>query len=64
MEPQSRPNNGQTLLRDVDPATSTRVTAAVQAALEAHLTSDGVRLESWAWLVTARNPGERKGSSW
>lgn len=29
---------GQTLLRDVDPATSTRVIAAVQAALEAHLT--------------------------
>jgi hypothetical protein len=47
---------GQTLLRDVDPATSTRVMAAVQAALEAHLTSGGVRLESRAWLVTARNP--------
>jgi hypothetical protein len=30
--------------------------AAVQAALEPHLTSDGVRLESRAWLVTARNP--------
>jgi SAM-dependent methyltransferase len=55
---------GQTLLRDVDPATSTRVTAAMQAALEAHLTSDGVRLESRAWLVTARNPNARKGSSW
>jgi Methyltransferase domain len=47
---------GQTLLRDADPATSTRVMAAVQVALEAHLTSDVVRLESWAWLVTARNP--------
>ncbi len=55
---------GQTLLRDADPATSTRVLAAVQAAVEAHLTSDGVRLASRAWLVTARNPGERKGSSW
>ena len=55
---------GQTLLRDADPAASTRVMAAVQAALEAHLTSDGVRLASQAWLVTARNPGEQKGSSW
>ena len=54
---------GQTRLRDADPATSTRVTAAVQAALEAHLTSEGVRLASRAWLVTARNPGERRGSS-
>jgi SAM-dependent methyltransferase len=47
---------GQTLLRNVDLATSTRVMAAVQAALEAHLTSDGVRLASRAWLLTARNP--------
>jgi hypothetical protein len=30
--------------------------AAVQVPLEAHLTSDGVRLASRAWLVTARNP--------
>jgi hypothetical protein len=47
---------GQTLLRDLDPATNTRVTAAVQAALAAHLTSDGIRLPSRAWLVTARHP--------
>lgn len=47
---------GQRLLQDADPATRTRVTAAVQAALEPHLTSDGVRLQSRAWLVTARNP--------
>jgi SAM-dependent methyltransferase len=47
---------GQTLLRDLDPATSTRVRAAVRAALEDHLTSDGVRLSSRAWLVSARNP--------
>jgi hypothetical protein len=40
---------------------STRVAAAVQAALETHLTCDGVRLESWAWLVTARNPWWAKG---
>ena len=30
--------------------------AALQAALEPHMTSDGVRLQSRAWLVTARNP--------
>jgi hypothetical protein len=30
--------------------------AAVQAALELHLTSDGVRLGSRAWLVTACDP--------
>src|SRR6266480_195654 len=30
---------------------------AVQAALKPHLTSDGVRLGSRAWLVTARSPG-------
>jgi hypothetical protein len=47
---------GQRLLQGVDPATRTRVMAAVQAALEPHLTSDGVRLGSGAWLVTARNP--------
>ena len=47
---------GQTPAPRRGPATSTRVMAAVQAALEAHLTCDGVRLESWAWLVTARNP--------
>jgi SAM-dependent methyltransferase len=47
---------GQRLLQDADPATRTRVMAAVQAALEPHLTSDGVRLGSRAWLVTARNP--------
>jgi hypothetical protein len=47
---------GQRLLQGVDPATRTRVMAAVQAALEPHLTSDGVRLGSRAWLVTARNP--------
>ncbi|MDF2713032.1 MAG: methyltransferase, partial [Nonomuraea muscovyensis] len=47
---------GQRLLQDADPATRTRVMAAVQAALEPHLTSDGVRLQSRAWLVTARNP--------
>src|SRR6266516_4240141 len=33
---------------------------AVQAALKPHLTSDGVRLGSRAWLVTARSPGERR----
>src|SRR6266511_1398363 len=34
---------GQRLLQDADPATRTRVMAAVQTALEPHLTSDGVR---------------------
>ncbi len=33
---------------------------AAQAALKPHLTSDGVRLGSRAWLVTARSPGERR----
>ena len=47
---------GQRLLQGVDPATSIRVMAAVEAALEPHLTGDGVRLGSRAWLVTARNP--------
>jgi hypothetical protein len=51
---------GQTLLRDVDPATSTRVMAAVQAALGAHLASDGVRLASRAGSSPPATPvGER-----
>jgi len=55
---------GQTLLRDADPATSTRVMAAVQAALETHLTCDGVRLASGRGSSPPATPGERKGSSW
>jgi SAM-dependent methyltransferase len=39
-----------------DAATSSRVTAAIAAALEPHLTEEGVRLGSKAWLVTAHLP--------
>jgi SAM-dependent methyltransferase len=46
---------GQTLLRGVDAPTIKQITKAVQAALAPYLTSDGVRLESRAWLVTARS---------
>ncbi len=51
---------GQTLLRGVDATTINQITEALQAALKPHLTSDGVWLESRAWLVTARSPGERR----
>jgi SAM-dependent methyltransferase len=44
---------GQTLLRGADPTTIARVSEAVAEALAAHLTPDGVRLGSAAWLVTA-----------
>jgi hypothetical protein len=47
---------GQALLRGADAATSSRVTAAIAAALEPHLTEEGVRLGSKAWLVTAHLP--------
>ncbi|HZD69092.1 MAG TPA: class I SAM-dependent methyltransferase [Actinomycetes bacterium] len=47
---------GKTLLQGVDAVTASRVTEALQAALEPHLTSDGVWLGSQAWLVTARTP--------
>jgi SAM-dependent methyltransferase len=47
---------------DIGCGTGSTTCTAVQAALEAHLTSDGVRLASRAWLVTACNPGERKGA--
>jgi len=52
----ARAGIGQALLRGVDPDTISRVTEAMQAALETHLTSDGVRLGTRAWLVTARTP--------
>ncbi len=41
------------MLRDADPPTIARVGEAVQAALEPHVTPDGLLLGSWAWLVTA-----------
>jgi SAM-dependent methyltransferase len=48
---------GQALLRDADPTTVDRVTAAMQAALEPYQTADGVRLGARSWLVRARTPG-------
>jgi hypothetical protein len=39
----------------VDAPTIKQITKAVQAALAPYLTPDGVRLESRAWLVTARS---------
>ena len=47
---------GQTLLKGADPATIARITDGVAAALEPHLTPDGVQLGSKAWLATARRP--------
>jgi SAM-dependent methyltransferase len=44
------------LLRDADPPTVARVSEAVQAALEPHVTPDGLLLGSRAWLVTASRP--------
>lgn len=44
---------GQALLRGADTATIGRVTEAVAAALEPHLTDQGIHLGSKAWLVTA-----------
>ena len=42
----------------------TRTDHSSPPALEAHLSSDGVRLESWSWLATAHDPGvgERRPS--
>jgi SAM-dependent methyltransferase len=48
---------GQTLLREADPATTSRVTDALAAAFEPYVTTGGVWLGSTAWLVTARRPG-------
>jgi SAM-dependent methyltransferase len=42
------------LLRDAPPEAATRVPAAVRAALAPFETPEGVRMESGAWLVTAR----------
>ncbi len=47
---------GRRLLQDADPATIARVTDGIEAALEPHLTPEGVRLGSKAWLATARRP--------
>jgi SAM-dependent methyltransferase len=47
---------GQRLLSGADEATMSRVTQALGAALEPHLSEEGVRLGSKAWLVTARSP--------
>jgi SAM-dependent methyltransferase len=44
------------LLRDANPATIARVSAAVQGALEPYVTPKGLLLGSAAWLVTARRP--------
>jgi SAM-dependent methyltransferase len=46
----------QALLRDADATTINQITEAMRAALKSYLTSDGVWLESRAWLVTARSP--------
>ena len=48
---------GQRLLDGVDPGTVARVTDAMSTALEPFQSVDGIRLDSKAWLVTARRPG-------
>jgi hypothetical protein len=56
---------GQSLFPNADAAATARVTDAMQTALEPHLASDGVGLQSRAWLVTARNPHQAEGDpSW
>jgi hypothetical protein len=47
---------GQRLLSGADPETIARVTDAMAAALEPHVTAEGIRLGSKAWLATARRP--------
>ena len=47
---------GQRLLKDADAPTVARVTAAIGAALEPYLSTDGIKLGSRSWLVTARRP--------
>jgi SAM-dependent methyltransferase len=47
---------GHALLSEADEATTRRVTEAVGAALEPHVTEEGVLLGSKAWLVTAHLP--------
>ena len=44
---------GQRLLSGADPETIARVTNAMAAALEPHVTDEGIRLGSKAWLATA-----------
>jgi SAM-dependent methyltransferase len=44
---------GQGLLSDASPELRTRVIGAVHDALSAHATSEGVRLDGAAWIVTA-----------
>jgi SAM-dependent methyltransferase len=47
---------GRTLLQDADPAAIARITDGIAAALGPHLSPEGVRLGSKAWLATARRP--------
>jgi len=42
------------VLRRLDPAAAERALARLRAALAAHLSDDGVRFNSRAWMVTAR----------
>jgi len=44
-------------LRDADPDLLPKVIAAVRRALEPYRTESGIRTQSAAWIVTARNPG-------
>jgi SAM-dependent methyltransferase len=48
---------GQAVLGDADPELVDRAMAAVRAAIEPHLTSDGVVLDGAVWVVTAHTPG-------
>jgi SAM-dependent methyltransferase len=43
------------ILREADPALTPKVAAAIRAALEPYAEKDGVRMDSAAWIVTARN---------
>jgi len=44
------------VLRDVEPALKEKVAAAIREALQPYAGADGVRMDSAAWIVTARNP--------
>lgn len=44
------------LLRDKDPGTQSKILAAVREDIGDHLTGDGIRYDSAAWLIEARRP--------
>ena len=49
--------------RRLDPDAAARATQRLRRELSAHLTDDGVRFDSRAWLVTARRVGDHREST-